>query len=69
MQTLKFKTNINCGNCIASATPFLDKISGITYWNVDIANPSKILTVEGNNIDELIITETLAQAGYNATLV
>lgn len=69
MQTLKFRTNINCGGCIASATPFLNKIPGISSWNVDIANPSKILTVEGDNIDEKTVADTLAKSGFKATLV
>ncbi len=26
MNTYKFKTNINCGGCIAGVTPFLNKL-------------------------------------------
>ena len=45
MQTLKFKTNINCGNCIKAVTPALNGSTGIQTWQVDTANPDKILTV------------------------
>ncbi len=46
MNTLKFKTNINCGGCIAKVTPFLDKAEGIASWSVDTNVPEKILTVK-----------------------
>ena len=29
MKTLKFKTNINCGECASKATPFINKQGGI----------------------------------------
>lgn len=45
METLKFKTNINCGSCVASVTPFLNEQEGIEKWEVNTANPDKILTV------------------------
>ena len=32
---LKFKTNINCGGCVAQATPFLDEACGIGNWEVN----------------------------------
>ena len=46
METLKFKTNINCGGCIATVTPVLNTLEGIFKWDVDTANREKILTVE-----------------------
>ncbi len=30
--TLKFKTNINCGGCIKAVTPHLDKAEGVKSW-------------------------------------
>lgn len=68
METLKFKTNIKCGGCIATVTPFLNNIPEITKWEVDTDNPEKILTVEAS--DELnaeTIVNTLEKAGYIAT--
>lgn len=46
METLQFKTNINCGGCVAKVTPGLNETEGICHWNVDTNNPNKILTVE-----------------------
>ena len=67
METLKFKTNIKCGGCIAAVTPHLNKLSGIEKWEVDTQNPDKILTVEGKQgIDTDQIIHTLEEAGYKA---
>lgn len=67
METLKFKTNIKCGGCIATVTPFLNNISEITKWEVDTQNPDKILTVEGDDhLNAEAIKETIIKAGYTA---
>lgn len=63
MKTLKFKTNINCNGCVASVTPFLNKIEGIN-WEVDTENPDKILTVETQNIPEEEIIKAIQKAGF-----
>lgn len=46
METLNFKTNIKCGGCIATVTPFLNEIEQLDGWNVDTNSPDKILTVQ-----------------------
>ncbi|MBC6113096.1 heavy-metal-associated domain-containing protein [Pedobacter fastidiosus] len=67
METLKFKTNIKCGGCIANVTPFLNKLPAIGKWNVDTQNLDKILTIEGNpGIDSQEVIDTLEDAGYKA---
>ena len=69
METLKFKTNINCSGCIKSITPFLDKAEGVKSWQVDTVNPEKILTVEaeGTNADSL--KQVVEKAGFKAEVV
>lgn len=64
MKKMKFKTNINCGGCIASVTPNLDKVAGKGNWQVDISNPEKILTVEVEDISEEEVKEAVRRAGY-----
>ncbi len=66
MKTLKFKTNINCNNCVAAAKPFLDKIKNVQGWHVDITDPEKVLTVEGQNVEAANVEEMVQQAGYKA---
>ncbi len=64
METLQFKTNINCGGCIAKVTPILNEVKGIKKWHVDIKNPSKILTVEADNIPSKEVIDTVNKAGF-----
>jgi copper chaperone len=67
METLKFKTNIKCDGCIATVTPYLDAVPGLTEWKVDTAVPEKILTVTGANGSlTKEVVETLKKAGYQA---
>ena len=66
MKTLKFKTNINCNGCLVNAKPYLDKIKHQKGWNVDINDPEKILTVEGDNVEAGNVIEMVEEAGYKA---
>lgn len=67
MKEMKFKTNINCGNCIATVTPFLNNIEGIN-WKVDTENPEKILTVETDSASENEIIEAVKKAGFEISV-
>lgn len=64
MDKYKFKTNINCNACKSAVTPFLNKESRISKWDVDLSDPERILSVEGDNIDSKEIVELIAAAGY-----
>lgn len=64
MQTLKFKTNIMCGGCIATVTPHLNSAESVEKWEVDTANPNKILSVHGENLSESEVIEKVRKAGY-----
>jgi len=69
MNTLKFKTNVNCGGCVATVTPHLNQVKGIVKWSVDTSDPLKILTVEANDINPEVIINVLKVAGYKADLM
>jgi copper chaperone len=70
METLKFKTNINCGGCVATVTPLLNGLKNIQHWEVDTANPDKVLTVNADdNLKAAEVIDTLKQKGYNATAI
>ncbi|KAA5549234.1 heavy-metal-associated domain-containing protein [Adhaeribacter rhizoryzae] len=64
MKTLKFKTNINCGGCIANAKPYLDSVENVQEWHVDTNNPDKILTVKGEAVSAEKVIENVKKAGY-----
>lgn len=65
----KFKTNLNCGSCVEKVKPFLDKLDGVTAWEVDTANPNKILTVNGVDIDNEKVIDTIEEVGFNAEII
>jgi copper chaperone len=46
MNQIQFNTNINCGNCIKSVTPFLNALEELDAWQVNTDVAEKILTVE-----------------------
>lgn len=64
IQKFQFKTNINCGGCIAAVTPFLNDAKGIHHWEVDTANKNKILTVNAEGISQQEIVAIVQKAGY-----
>lgn len=65
METIKFKTTIKCSGCVAKVTPFLNEALGEDNWEVDYNNPSKILTVVGEN-DKSKVIDAVERAGYRA---
>jgi copper chaperone len=70
METYKFKTNIKCGNCIATVTPYLNGISDIQDWSVDTKNPDKTLTVTAtDDLDTTQVISELNKAGYQAETI
>ncbi len=66
MDTIKFKTNINCDACLAKVTPVLDDNEEIGSWAVDLGNPDKILTVQADALDEEELVHSLKKVGYKA---
>ena len=68
MKTLKFKTNINCGGCIAKVTPNLDKVVGKGNWHVETSNAEKILTVETDTVSETDVETAVKDAGFTISV-
>lgn len=64
METIKFKTNINCGGCLKSVTPHLDELDNIDSWKVDINNPDKILEVKLEDGNENAVVSAVKKAGF-----
>lgn len=65
MNTLQFKTNINCANCVRAVTPTLNGEPGIAFWQVDTENPNKVLTVT-TDLSETQVLALVADAGFQA---
>jgi copper chaperone len=67
MENLKFKTNINCSGYITTVTPALNELKEIQQWEVDTADPNKILTIKADdNLTAAQIVDVLKQKGYKA---
>ncbi|MFD3001566.1 heavy-metal-associated domain-containing protein [Pontibacter toksunensis] len=66
METYKFKTTINCGNCVKAVTPHLNKLEGVEEWKVDTNNPDKVLEVKTDSLDAQQIKSTVEKAGFKA---
>ncbi len=64
LTTLKYKTNLNCGSCVAAVKPHLDNNPAIHRWSVDTANPNKVLTVEGEGVSGKAVEQHVADAGF-----
>lgn len=67
MSTLRFKTTINCGNCLKAVTPTLNKEVGTNNWQVDTANPDKILTITSGQVSVAQVLAAVEQAGFQIT--
>ncbi|MGX5856038.1 heavy-metal-associated domain-containing protein [Dyadobacter jiangsuensis] len=63
METLKFKTSIKCGGCVAKVTPGLNDTAGNGNWQVDIERPDKVLTVQSDGNEDAIVS-AVKQAGF-----
>ncbi len=66
METIKLKTNIKCGGCIATVTPFLNETAGEGNWSVDTQDPGKILTVTTDGVTSGAVVQAVQQAGFRA---
>jgi copper chaperone len=64
MKRIIFKTNLHCGNCINAITPFLNELDNVDFWQVDLENPNKTLTVELDDEDEASVMAAVQKAGY-----
>lgn len=63
---LQFKTNLNCGGCVAKVKPGLDSAVGASNWSVDTDNPEKTLTVNAKGITEEEIIAIVKSKGFTA---
>lgn len=65
METQKFKTNIKCSGCLEKVKPHLNEIVSENNWEVDLENPSRILSVK-DHTSETLIKDAVQKAGFMA---
>lgn len=61
---MKFKTNIRCNGCVQNVRPYMESISGINNWEVDLASKDRIMTVTGEDVTAEKVIAVLNAAGY-----
>ena len=64
MTTRQYRTNLNCGSCVAAVKPYLDGDPAIRHWAVDTASPDKTLTVAGDDVGRRRVGELVSKAGF-----
>jgi hypothetical protein len=64
MSTKKYQTNLKCDRCVAAITPHLNADERIKRWSVDLDDPMKTLTVEGDQASDNVVAARIASAGY-----
>jgi len=69
METYKFKTTINCSNCVRAVTPHMNRLQGVAEWHVDTDNPDKVLEVTSDTLDAETIQQTVEKAGFKAEII
>jgi hypothetical protein len=65
MAVQKYKTNLNCGSCVAAVTPHLNSDPSIERWSVDTTDPNKVLMVEGEGVSAETVKRHVANAGFH----
>lgn len=69
METVKFRTNIGCADCLKIASILLDADPQILHWRVDMKHPEKMLTVKGWVVNPNKVVYNLRFAGFKAESV
>jgi len=69
MTEYKFKTTINCGNCLSKVSPILDKEAGLSNWEVDLKHNDRILTVQTSMLTPDDIVQIVQKTGFKASLL
>lgn len=69
VKELKFKTNLNCSNCVSKVQKDLDTANGILEWNVDTENSDKVLTVKADGISEAEVKAIIKKKGFKAEVL
>src|SRR5262245_45974376 len=62
---VQFRTDLNCGSCVAKVAPYLDADPGIEKWSVDTENPAKVLTVAGPAANERHVADLVSRGGFH----
>lgn len=63
MKEKTFKTNINCNECVAKVTSYINGVYGVSSWEVNTTEKDKPLTVKGDYKDDEL-AHAVREAGF-----
>ena len=63
-QTIKFKTTLKCGGCVAKITPLLNSMKNVLEWSVDLNTPERVLTVTLKDGDVSLVKKAIMEVGF-----
>ncbi|KYG77249.1 hypothetical protein AWW68_00325 [Roseivirga spongicola] len=69
MNTLKFKSNINCTGCLSKVTPVMNDEKAIQQWDVNLEHDDRTLTVETNDLSAEEVQKIVGKVGFKAQLI
>ncbi|WP_192823873.1 heavy-metal-associated domain-containing protein [Rufibacter sp. LB8] len=69
MEIIKFKTNISNQSDVTNVAPYLEKIEGISNWQVDTETEENVLSVSGKDLNPQAIENALQEAGFQAEIL
>lgn len=55
-------SNIKCGGCVSNIEQGLNNVAGISEVKIDIE--TNIISLQGENLDEVLISQKLTELGY-----
>lgn len=63
-KTQTFRTDLNCGSCVAKVAPHLDADPTIRSWSVDTKDPRKPLTVTSDSLTDETLRALVRKGGF-----
>jgi len=62
----KYRTSLNCANCIRRVTPLVSEVEGIASWEVDTMVAEKTLTLRADDeTAAAAFVEAVEDAGFD----
>jgi len=66
MKQFRFQTDLQCAGCVSKVEPRLNRMPGVERWEVALADPDRVLSVWGHEIDPGAIASLFEACGFEA---
>ncbi|HEY8400124.1 MAG TPA: hypothetical protein VIK89_02620 [Cytophagaceae bacterium] len=65
VQTIRFKTDIDCIDCVNTVRNILDNMNNIDYWYLDMIGKDHELIIMGKDIPVDILIDKVNSKGFH----